>query len=300
MSGDDDGPNETLGRQFIEKIDAAMLPVFHETVVPIYRYAADLDHARLLGSGSLLRIAARQFLVTAGHVVDEVLECEVQRDDIYVPDLDGAFVPVVGRFVGDRTSRNDLAIVELGGETTDLLRSRRFLTLADTDLSTGVAAAGWYYIHGYPYENATRGSSGGKFRAKAFTFGTRLYAGSTDSLRTYVPGLHVVLEVNAAGVVDGVGNAGTPPASFQGISGSPLWRAFTYGTNPALWTPDHARVVAVETSVTDMGSGMTVVQGTRWFVVLEVLRHAYPDLEPAIALHNPPRVRSTFRWEQEK
>ena len=299
MSEDHAAP-QTLGRKFIEKMDSAMLPAFRAAVVPIYRYAPDHDHARLLGSGSLLAIGGRYFLVTAGHVVDEVCDGEVQQDHIYVPPLpEGAFVPVVGRFTGDRTSRNDIAVIELDAAAVERLQGRRFLNLTDIDLSTAPLPAGWYYTHGYPYEDATRGGSGDEFRAKPYTLGTRLYAGDTNSLRTYVPGLHVLLEV-PTNVVDGAGNEGAFPESLQGISGSPLWRAFTYGSAPSMWTPDEARVVGVETSVTSMGRGVLVVQGTRWFVVLELLRHAYPDLEPAIALYDPPRVRTTFQWEKDQ
>ena len=86
------------------------------------------------------------------------------------------------------------------------------------------------------------------------------------------------------------------PSSFQGISGSSIWRAFTYAHAPASWEPSHARVVAVETCVTNLG-GTFLVRGTRWFTVLALLRYAYPDLAPAIALHNPPAVKTSFRWE---
>ncbi len=290
-------PGQTLGQQFIAAMDSVMLPLFREAVAPVYRYAHDHDHARLLGTATLVAIAGRHFLVTAAHAVQDMFANGVQQDDLYVPNLsDGAFVPVVGRFNGDRTDAHDFAFIELDSAAVERLRSRRFLTLADIDLSTGLLPNGWYYIHGYPYENATRGGSRDQFRAKPYTFGTALYRGETDSLRTFSPEEHVLLEVKSENVVDGVGNDGVIPSSFQGISGSPIWRAFTYGDDSARWTPAKARVVAVETCVTK-SRGAFLVRGTRWFVVLPLLRHAYPDLAPAIALHDPPTVRATVRWE---
>ena len=132
-----------------------------------------------------------------------------QQDDLYIPNLsDGAFVPVVGRFTGDRTDKHDFALIEIEPAAVELLRSRRFLSLADIDLSTDPLPNGWYYIHGYPYVDATRGGSGGEFRAKSYTYGTSLYRGPTTSLQSFVAGEHAVVEVDPNRVADSAGNEG--------------------------------------------------------------------------------------------
>jgi hypothetical protein len=101
--------------------------------------------------------------------------------------------------------------------------------------------------------------------------------------------------VNPDRTADSRGREAPIPHDLKGISGSPIRRAFRYGTDPSRWTAADARVVAIETCIVRT-SGRLLVRGTRWFVVLALMRHAYPDLAGAIALHDPPHVTPEIRW----
>jgi hypothetical protein len=105
-------------------------------------------------------------------------------------------------------------------------------------------------------------------------------------LPIYDAARHVLVELDPGNVVDSQGSDARVPCDLRGISGSAIWHAFSYGEDAATWTPSVARVVAIETSVV-RNEGRTIVRGTRWFVVLALLRHACPDLAAAIDLHQP-------------
>ncbi len=296
----DSAHGQVPAREFIAKVDSAMPAVFRKSVVPLFQFAPEHDYARLLGTATLVAVAGRHFIVTAAHAVADMFKNGNQLDDLYVPNLDGAFVPVEGRFAGARQDEHDFAFVEMGVKTLERLRSRTFLSLADIDLTTGPLPAGWYYVHGYPGTQATSGRSGDEFRAKPSTYGAPLYEGPTSFLRTFDPALHALVEIDPTQLATGADEGTTPsmPSDFKGISGSSMWRAFSFGVDANAWTPSDARVVAVETCVAQK-DGRFIVRGTRWFVVLALLRHAFPDLASAIALHDPPPVSARVGWENE-
>jgi hypothetical protein len=78
------------------------------------------------------------------------------------------------------------------------------------------------------------------------------------------------------------------PEKLHGISGCSIWLAVAEGKNPVGWKQDDARIIAVQTGFyhkdTNEGS-LWVVKGTRWFVVLQFLKKAHPELAPALAIH---------------
>jgi hypothetical protein len=292
-------PEQAVGLKFIEKMNGELLPLFQRSVLPLFTYAPEHDHARFLASAHLVAVAGRHFLVSASHALQGLLDGG-QQDDLYVPNrFSGSFVALEGPVFGDESNEHDFAFMELRPQAVEALRGHRFLSLADVDLSTEPLPAGWYYIHGYPQVGAS--SSRGaveEHRARPFTHSTSPYRGPTSFLPTFIPRNHVLLEVDPNRTGDTRGEDADVPRDLKGISGSAIWRSFSYGEDASTWTSADARVVAVETCVV-LKDGRLLVRGTRWFVVLALMRNVYPDLAPAIALHNPPRVRAKVRWRRD-
>ena len=98
-------------------------------------------------------------------------------------------------------------------------------------------------------------------------------------------------------LVDTDGEHVETPRRLDGISGSSIWRAYAYGEDPSTWTAAAARVAAVQTCIVNI-KGSVLIRGTRWYMVLAMLRDRYPDLASAIELHNPGPVRATFTWKE--
>jgi hypothetical protein len=288
-------PSQARGLGFIEKMNVGMVPRLRESVLPLYGYAREHDHLRLLGTASLVAIAGRYFIITASHVVQAVYDSGRQRDDLFVANLfNGAFVSIQGALTGDKSDKHDFAFIEVEQSVVDMLEGHRFLSLADIDLSTGACSPGWYYIHGYPEVGAGFDPRSQTHGATPFTHSTALYAGDTSFLPTYIPHEHILLDYEPGGTVDSLGKDARPPSDLRGISGSPIWRSFAYGDDARTWTSADARVVALETAVVRRADRL-IVRGTRWFVVLALMKRVYPDLSPAIALHDPPPVSLRIR-----
>lgn len=261
-----------------------MRPLLQQSVLPLYGYAREHDNHRPLGTANLLEIAGRYFAVTASHVAEAIYEDGLQRDELSVPTLDGTLVPLHGTLNGDRSGEHDVALLEFEWSVAEKLAGYRFLTLANTDNSPAPPRRGWYCVHGYPVVGALFDEKAKFHGARPFTHITSLYEGPTSSLPIYDAARHVLVELDPEVAIDFQGGDALLPCDLRGISGSAVWRAFTYGGDDATWSPSDARVAAIETAVV-RNERRTIIRGTRWFVVLSLLRRLYPDLASAIDLH---------------
>ncbi len=266
-------------REFIAKMDAAMMPLLNSCVVPIYG-----DHKGIpiqCGTGTLFRVANYSFLVSASHVTDLAARHKVQ---LYVSDApQGApAIALEGQLHSERNL--DVSVWELTPEIVAGLKNRQFLTIHRADRADLRVSRGWYYVHGYPNCWSHSIPEEQKTRVKAFTYGTVLFQGETRTFGGYDPQLHVLLTVPKDGNIDTHGAESELPVSLKGISGSSIWQAYYEGLPSKHWTIDDAVVVAVQTGTYQNG---TVVRGTRWWVIEKILSKNYPDLEGPLSLMTP-------------
>jgi hypothetical protein len=269
----------TEARAFIARMDKALLPLFNSSVVPIFGEQNGV--AIQCGTGTLFRVADRSFMVTASHVADIRTIYDIQ---LYVcdarPGAEG--IPLAGALHSERNL--DVAVLELSPEIVHRLPNRKFLTVHHADRAGNRITKGWYCVHGYPNCWSKPIPEEQKTEVKGFTYGTVLYEGDASKFGEYNPEIHVLLTVPSDGNVDCHGASHDMPKSLEGISGCSIWQAYYEGLPNKEWTPDDAMVVAVQTGTFQRG---TVVKGTRWFVVNEILHRKYPDLEKPLSLITP-------------
>ncbi|MES2792855.1 MAG: hypothetical protein V4719_24800 [Planctomycetota bacterium] len=282
---DEDEPGDTRmkltppqTRDFIARMDAAMMPLLNKCVVAIYG-----DHngiAVQCGTGTLFRVADYSFLVSACHVTN-LARKGVQ---LYVSDA-GPKAPGVALEGNLHSEKNlDVSVWQLAPQVISELPNRKFLTIHQTDRADLRVNRGWYYVHGYPNCWSHLRPDEQKTTVKAFTYGTVLYQGDTSTFEGYNPDLHVLLTAPKKGNVDSHGAQTEMPTSLKGISGCSIWQAYYEGLPSRSWTSDDAVVVAVQTGVY---RGGTVVRGTRWWIIEKILSKNYPDLEGPLSLMTP-------------
>ena len=107
----------------------------------------------------------------------------------------------------------------------------------------------------------------------------------TDTFNRYDPEIHLLLSVSPVNV-DLDGNVAEMPQSLSGISGCSLWQVYYPGCPIDNWQVDDAVIVAVQTGTYRNG---TVVKGTYWGIVDEMIKKAYPNLASALNLVVPHR-----------
>ena len=238
----------------------------------------------------LFKIAGYTFLVSASHVLREVLPDECgQLAELHVAlNESGALIAISGTLCGDRSDAIDLGVIELSPASVAHLAAAQALTLDDVEASELPPLKGWYYVYGFPLvwrppADQVRKDGIKEIRGRPFSYSTTLFTGGVDEFKHF----HLVLEVDPAGTVDGEQRPAETPVDFKGISGCPIWRSFAFGNNSVDWRVKHAKVVAVQTDVLPRGS-KRLVRGTKWSVVLELLLKTYPGLAPVLRLQRTP------------
>jgi hypothetical protein len=259
-----------------------LLPVLQRSTVPLYWYDVD-GHHHALGSGCLFRLGRRSFIVTAAHVLHsiETLQLKPTTADLYNR---GYEIPVFGpifrlrhRETNDDPGFLDVGVLALDPACVEALRSFLFLEVSDLDAGMSPAPQGWYFMHGYPGECFAEEEI--LYVHQPYTHSAELYR-DPGALAGYDARVHVAIGINRAMLQTPSGHEAVAPASLMGVSGGAIWRA-ARTEELASWTPHCARSVAVQTCEYRVGNDL-IARGTRWYVVLSVLRRAFEDLAKEI------------------
>ena len=266
-------------RALIGKMDDALLPLFQQCILPIY---AEQDGSPVqCGTGTLFRVADTSFLVTASHVADIAA---VHKYQLYITDATQGSngIALEGNLHSERNL--DVAVWELTSRVVAELPNRKFLTVHHADRTRSRLGKGWFYVHGYPNIWSVPNPDGQRIAVKPFTYGAVLYDGPTNIFEKYDPNVHLLLAAPNYGNVDSQGIETEMPESLAGISGCSLWQAYYEGLPPENWNIDDAVIVAVQTGTYKNG---TVVKGTFWWVVNEIIVRNYPNLKRALDIITP-------------
>jgi hypothetical protein len=278
--------DQARGLEFIRRMNVGMEEILRRSVVPVYGYAPELQETRLIGSGTLFRVADQSFLVTAAHVLED-MHRRYPDDGFGTADLWGAkkALSIQGRTFYDPASENDVGLVELSEETVERLSAFEFLRLSAVDLDPSQPPDGLHYLMGYPIELSSR--SRGAYTTDPFVHSTTLLRPEPGRFTNYNYDLqrHLLMEIDRNEAVNGVGEPANVPRSFEGMSGCPVWRAHIKGDDPRAWTLANARMVGVQTAVLIPPGPATIVKATRWTVVAGLICKAYPDLCRALDVH---------------
>lgn len=268
-------------RAFLQHVSDTLRPRFARCVVPISSFRT--DKLEVFGTGTLFRVGGISFLVTASHVVERGRD---EGRDLAICDARaGAMaLPLHGRISGHTT--HDVAIIELPPELVAELPNRSFLSIHEADRNTRRPQNGTYCLHGFPAVYGNPNESRTKLIAVPFTSFHALYQGATNTFEAFDAAHHVLIDAAGGGEARLDTSPMQLPDRLNGMSGCSIWQVYYEGLSTKRWTPDDAVVVGVQTGVYKNG---TVIRGTRWHVVDQVIRYAYPDLAGPLDLHIPMR-----------
>jgi len=275
--------------EFAHHLIDALDPILRPSVIPITALNLNPERMRQHGTGTLLSLADKQFLITAWHVLRDALKHKVP---LFISDLSATCgaIPLedlhiihYDRPVVDGVPIIDVCILELTESIVSGIPNRRFLNLSHVDLS-GETKAGKYYIYGFPCETVEPDDNAKTIKYEdAFKYLTIPYDGDTDTLLGYDSRFHLLLHCPFEGSVT-LGSAREPrPRDLIGISGCSLWRVFDEGANPEEWKPEHVRIVGVQSSQYKN----KIAKGIRWRTVVAILWMKYPDLRQPIRVSHP-------------
>ncbi|MES2596882.1 MAG: hypothetical protein V4662_16180 [Verrucomicrobiota bacterium] len=144
---------------------------------PIFRLRK--DRPEQFGTGTLLKLGTRRFMLTASHVLDDIIDGNALVPGIDGwPFLNGEVIGTVRPESGDRKDdKNDLGIIHLDREVVSAMHPTLiFLEGSEIDGAHVTEERGAYIIAGFPAERTKL--SGSNLEAHPFTF-------SGDGVRDY-------------------------------------------------------------------------------------------------------------------
>jgi hypothetical protein len=266
-----------------KSVGDSLTPLIWESTVPIV--SEKDDKFRQHGTGTLLSIAQRLFLVTAAHVFRQARSNSLA---LHLPNQAGdAWLRI---FLDFRCLRADgfddsidLAISEMDEDSIAFLQSYKSVKLLDLD-TTLTFTDDVYCVCGFPSELAAIDPSGASPSKITKLFGlTALYKGST-SLVAYDSRYNILLDAEKSNAVKLIDGCADLPSNFKGISGCSIWKTNLAVVGRAKWTPANARIVAVQTSEYESAKA---IKGTSWKAATTLLYKGWPELQPAMGLILP-------------
>jgi hypothetical protein len=242
------------------------------------------------GTGVLLRIAHRVFVITAAHVADEIKAKHDAQEPTFI--IGGGMyerrpVPldrvalISSPMAGKNRQWNDLydiAAVELSPLAIKELEAHStFLELQQLDLTVGQHDGGYFYIVGFTAASNQADHKRRILTTTTFPILTQLFRRDLNELVVFDPAIGLVFNFDAhAGKREG-----SPRVAprLGGISGCGIWRVVSANMQFMECDPADSKLVAIEHK--EVGSSKAIV-GTRIKFALQMIFRDYPDLREAL------------------
>jgi hypothetical protein len=252
-----------------------------QSVLPIF--TIDDRGPKQWGTGTLLEVADRSFIVSASHVFDRARE---QERILLLADCadGGSLVPLDG--VARTAPKSDVAFIELQPTLAKRLKWR-FLRF-DSVAQQVNHSAGLFFVYGYPARLADPALPDGSCFYEPLRLFTVPFSGDAAMVANYVPAVHFLLECHWYRVWGEHGRARLPRDNksridLGGISGCSLW-AISSDPDTDTFEPAKAKIAGI---ITAFNHPHNLIKGTQWGVVRRLMADAFPDLSGAIRLVYP-------------
>ena len=286
---------DPANRQFMDRTSLECRARISVVTIPLYtkQYGITL----LCGSGVLLQIAEKYFIVSAGHTFDARRMLDLP---LWVTDgvVGNSLLPLgqvlirssVTAVAYDRTDEPfDTAVCELSSETASKIAvQKRFLRLIDVDPWDQQEPRSWYMVYGYPTKLSPADEQSQSINANAVALATFLYCDERGPLVNYDKEVGIAIDFDSTTTQDDDGNPAVPPYP-SGISGCGIWRLVEAGTDARRWTVDDVKHVAIDHT---LKTGQKVLVGTRIRYALQMIYRNHVDLRPAMEMHFGPKARN--------
>jgi len=252
---------------------------------------ANRPTVRQFGSGTLVAVADRRFVVTAAHVVRDARNAKstvgiaVAGDDYFIATPETWIVSQGDSF--------DLAICPLDQSQSERLAKSTFVRIGDVSFQADLSR-GFFVVFGYPSIWSTQSTdSHDVMQLRALQYSTYAHGGDTAALAGYDSRYHLLLDARPEQMFDASGAtmrfttrsgySARMPDDLRGISGCGVWMIGDLTASCEKWRADQARLVGVETGV--FTGRAAAIKATRWNAVMTLMHEAFADLRSTIRLY---------------
>ncbi|MCE9562125.1 MAG: hypothetical protein K8U57_08725 [Planctomycetes bacterium] len=242
------------------------------------------------GSGVLLEIGGRHFILTAAHVLDlhssHGIPLWVMPDEIgkRVISLDGAvlFASEMPESRDRRDDPMDAGFLELPPQiVSELLPSKEFLPLRNIDIRDPFRARSWYMTVGYPYEVNLPDHDRRSHTSTLFAYASWPYTGERGMPPNFNPGFDLLVHYMRNDSTEGDESVLAYVPEPPGVSGCGMWRLAAADKHIETWTADDIRLVGIQHS---WQRGLETLRGVRAIHPLRMLALSLPELMPFFQL----------------
>lgn len=237
-----------------------------QCVMPLCGYDEN-DDPEIIGSGVLLKVASRTFLVTATHVFTD------NKDStLCYPGTDG-LEELTGNRIGADRDEEDVSVMLLDDSTAkDISFNYSALPLFFIDMNDITTKGDRYDLVGFPEDLQTTSLESAVLRSQQLR-----YHGSAAPDRTYrkcevTRVSHIVVDHSKNKASDVDANTVKPP-SMNCMSGGAVWKRKE--SDPSLFGLRPMRLVGIMIEKHDRWAG---VVSTRINYVIEAIRSEFPEL----------------------
>ncbi len=266
---------------FLCRVRDEAIPKIDASTVPIYGFQD--KQVKQNRTGVLFRIADTHFILTAAHVMQEIIQARIPlladfstRHKIPIPLVEGWF-----HMTEEKDGRDVAAIAIPPSVVADLPAHRQFLTLADIETEPE-SKRGFYLAFGFPTEWYRKDQD--LYRTDPLSFLTAIFEGELNPDAFFDSKVHIALtfEHNA---INALTREELSLPQVNGMSGCGLWRIVNYSKAEIVaWSADKIRLVAIQHRWFNQRQ---YIQGTWITYVLGLIWDNYPSLREAMKISYP-------------
>ncbi|MDR3617976.1 MAG: hypothetical protein P4L85_01405 [Paludisphaera borealis] len=261
-----------LNQHLVISLSDLCKPRAHIHTVPIFK--SDERKALNFGSGVLLKLDGQGCLVTAGHVLDDIL---LEPQAMGIPGLHHGMKGLKLLFDGYCTNAipeagrgNDMidaGALKLDKDLSDHVNNR-YVTEGMCEQNDNELVGNQYMIYGFPGGSGWRRWTRPTAVAKAYSQVTSIYRGETGLLEAYDPKRELLLNYSMRRNISRSGQIVTAPKP-KGLSGCGIWRLITADKPISSWTIGNMKLVGI---VHSRIRQLEVVRVTRISYILNMIR----------------------------
>ena len=244
------------------------------------------NEIRDIGSGTCLRVRNKFFVITAGHVIEEVASNR-RTMSLVGSGTPGPEITVVRRigYTWDESSGVDVGYIELlGGKLTDL--GKEFISVDDLEPNINHLQNDAISVWGYPAEFVRREQISERTALIVRPMHVQTLTIAPDDWPSGKKReVHILLKYPQEGE-DRSGNP-TPIPDAPGISGGSMWALGA--RNKDIWAPEKARMIGIQCS---WHRRRRYLVGMQIQHCISKLVQDYPDLEEITRALREESVRS--------
>lgn len=253
-------------KQINDALIAATIPKIINSTVPLVApYGKGI---RCIGTGTLLRIRQKHFVITAKHVL------EGNQNQLLIATKLKRSVPHGGGIID---SNFDIGIIEILSTYLEDFRENTFIELSDT-LTDEIPTSSILTFIGYPSVWVDQDASILKpLQYTGYRYENRV-PGYKDDYYIFISALPNESTGEPGDPISYRGLDGTMlnfPEDLRGVSGCGVWMIGDRLTEPQTWKLNTPKLVGVETGVFNDPKSINVL---RWIIVTTLIHSAYPDL----------------------